>query len=71
MVKLWKVKDGATQHLVDKGYFHESGSIDGLIGIQTSDYTDVGFEYPHLGLDLINTDFSEVGISTDWLIPIV
>jgi hypothetical protein len=67
-IKLWKIKDGATNHLRSLGYFNYDESIDGLVGVQCGDYRD--FDYSHIGLDLINTEFSEIGISTDWLIPL-
>jgi hypothetical protein len=70
MAKLWKVKEGATAHLKERGYFNYETGIDGLIGIQCGDYRHCGYNYPHVGLDLINTEFQEIGISTDWLIPI-
>ena len=70
MSKIWKVKEGATKHLIELGYLHNDNNIDGLIGIQCGDYREQNIEYPHVGLDFINTDLPEIGVSIDWLIPV-
>lgn len=65
-MKLWKINEGATEHLRSKGYWVGAGDIDGLIGIQVGDYSN-DKEYPHIGLSMINTVHDLVGVSLDWL----
>lgn len=67
MTKLYRIKQGATEHLKSKGYYGGGypDTVDGLVGVKSGDYTSLS-EYPHYAIDVINCGF-EIGISEEYI----